>query len=493
MHFNKLQQLRNINPAWKLLCSDNAPLVISFLHLTFIKPNARDLLQTELIVKLDDFLYQLQLEQGEDAFPKSAYAYLEDWSHNDRGWLRKFYPDNANEPAFDLTPATEKAIVWLETLQEKQFVGTESRLLSLFDLLRQIVFGTDESPANRIAELEEQRAVIDRQIEAIKQGDLSIMGASAVKDRFMQFNQISRELLGDFRQIEQNFRNLDQKVREEIATWEGSKGQLLETVFGEQDAIADTDQGKTFNAFWDFLMSSQSQQELDELLSKVFNLEAVLSLNPDQRLKNIHYDWLEVGEQTQKMVQKLSSQLYRFLDNQVYLENKQLMIKLDEILNKAMQAKPLLVDDLHSKKLAKFTNLELPKIDLSFPMERKLFNPPIKQDLQTEVVADSGEQVVVDSLFTENFVDEIQLKQQITKLLQTKNQISLAEVLLEHPLKLGVAELVGYLSIATNSANSNYQIAWQASIDDDNQVSLTWQDLSGKQHQAWLPSIIFTR
>ena len=36
-----------------------------------------------------------------------------------------------------MTPATEKALVWLASLQERQPVATESRLMTVFDLLRQ--------------------------------------------------------------------------------------------------------------------------------------------------------------------------------------------------------------------------------------------------------------------------------------------------------------------------------------------------------------------
>ena len=48
---------------------------------------------------------------------------------------------------------------------------------------------------------------------------------------------------------------------ERIATWEGGKGVLLEEIFGNRDAIVDSDQGKTFPAFWDFLMSPARQEE----------------------------------------------------------------------------------------------------------------------------------------------------------------------------------------------------------------------------------------
>jgi hypothetical protein len=37
---------------------------------------------------------------------------------------------------------------------------------------------------------------------------------------------------------------------------------------GERDAIGRSDQGKSFQAFWEFLMSSRRQEELTELLDR---------------------------------------------------------------------------------------------------------------------------------------------------------------------------------------------------------------------------------
>ena len=106
--------------------------------------------------------------------------------------------------------------------------------------------------------------------------------------------------MSDFREVEQNFRMLDRSTRERIALWDGAKGALLESIFGERDAIADYDQGKSFRAFWDFLMSLERQEELSGLLEEVFSLQAVRDLKPDARLKRVHYDWLEAGEHTQR-------------------------------------------------------------------------------------------------------------------------------------------------------------------------------------------------
>jgi Protein of unknown function (DUF3375) len=78
-------------------------------------------------------------------------------------------------------------------------VGTESRLLTLFDLLRQMSEGSEADPKARIRELVKRRDDIDGEIERIQQGDVPLLDSTALKERFVQFASIARELLADFR------------------------------------------------------------------------------------------------------------------------------------------------------------------------------------------------------------------------------------------------------------------------------------------------------
>ncbi|MGM0417077.1 MAG: DUF3375 family protein, partial [Thermodesulfobacteriota bacterium] len=146
LDYTTLEYLRHNNPAWRLLRSDHAALVTSFLQRVFITPNVRSMPQAELVEALEDELFSLRQLHGEESFPRPAREYLNEWADNAKGWLRKFYPPDSDEPHFDLTPATEKAISWVESLNERTFVGTESRLMTLFDLLRQMCEGSETDP-----------------------------------------------------------------------------------------------------------------------------------------------------------------------------------------------------------------------------------------------------------------------------------------------------------------------------------------------------------
>lgn len=102
--------MRINHPAWRLLRSPHAPLVASFLHRVFIIPNVRVIAQSDLSEALEDELFILREQHGPGVFTDPAIKYLNDWAADDKGWLRKFYPNKSDEPHFDLTPATEKVL-----------------------------------------------------------------------------------------------------------------------------------------------------------------------------------------------------------------------------------------------------------------------------------------------------------------------------------------------------------------------------------------------
>lgn len=185
--FDTLEALRRQHPAWRLLQADSAALVASFLHRVFVLPNQRVISQSDLTEALEDTLHALREQRGAGVYPKGALEYLNDWAANDKAWLRKFYPPGTDEPHFDLTPATERALAWLQTLGQRSFVGTESRLLTLFDLLRQMNEGSQTDVELRLVELQRRRDAIDAEIERARAGDLMLLGDTALKERFTQF------------------------------------------------------------------------------------------------------------------------------------------------------------------------------------------------------------------------------------------------------------------------------------------------------------------
>ncbi|MFD6164535.1 DUF3375 domain-containing protein [Oerskovia sp. NPDC060287] len=512
MQHDDIDALRR-TPAWRLLRSDNAPLALSFLGTVFVEQNVRSIGEAELVSLLDDALYAIDgpdrparaqprpVAEGDEhatgdepavvsdavgpddahardahapgipadhptearRYPRSPKAYLDHWSAPEQGWLRKFYPTGSDEAHYDATPAVEKAVAWVTALRERSFVGTESRLNTVFELLRQLTVGTESDADARLRELEARRARIDEEIERVRAGQLSLLDAAAQRDRYQQLTGTAADLLADFREVEANFRNLDRDMRERITGWDGAKGDLLDAVVGSRSAIADSDQGRSFHAFYDFLLDRQRQEEFAELVEKVQALPALEEqVGPDdeaapgitgraagRRLRRIHYDWLDAGERTQSTVRVLSEQLRRFLDDQVWLENRRVIDILRSIEGHALALRDapdrLRLGAADTGPLA--TTMDSTSVDVHLPTERPLYRPQHQEPLASEGVTAGVADFDASALFTQVHVDPERLSRTVRDALRRRGQVSLAELVEESPLEQGLAELVTYLSL----------------------------------------------
>lgn len=472
MDRDRIEAMRRSEAAWRLLRADHAPLVLGFLGQVFIEENVRSLPLRDLEARLDDVLFAAN--QSETVYPRSAKDYLTDWSAPEAGWLRTTYPPGSDEPWADATPAVERAWAFLESLQARSFVGTESRLTTVFDLLRQIVHGAETDPDARLAELQRRRDLLDEEIERVRAGEIEVLDTVALRDRYAQLAATARELLADFRQVEDNFRALDRGLREQIADWHGSKGDLLDEVLGRRRGIAETDQGRSFQAFYDFLLAPDRQDEFRELLARTHELAAIDT--PDPRMSRIHHDWLDAGERTQQTVRQLSEQLRRFLDEQVWLENRRVVELVRAIESAALRLR----DDPPDLD----TVIDGIGVTVSLPTHRPLYTPAGRDPLADVVVTDADEQLDVSALFEQTYVDRERLVAGVRRALTHHTQVGLSELVRRHPLERGLAEVVTYLSLTDRT--------FDVVFDDSVRERMAWTD-GEVERTASVPRVTYVR
>ena len=477
MNYDEIDHLRTHHPAWSLLRSQNVALVMSFLGRVFVDHNVSDLPAGDLANELDDELYGLNRRLGEERYPRAAAEYLDEWASPERGWLRKFYPIGSDEAHYDVSPAVEKALLWVGDLRSRDFIGTESRLNTIFELLRQMVYGAEDDPERRLAELRRRRQEIDEEIGRAERGVIVRLDAVGQRDRFQQFSRTARELLSDFRQVEENFRRLDRNLREQIAGWTGSKGALLDDAVGSRNSIAESDQGRSFQAFYDFLLSHQRQTELTDLLGRLGDIEEVGGV--DERLSHIHFDWIDACERTQATVRQLSEQLRRFLDDQVWLENRRVIELLRSIEAKALDVR-------YTQGSPPGMEMDDTRITVGLPMERPLHRRATEMSLDNQGVTAGSEDFDSSALLRQIYIDRARLAANVWQELGPQEQVGLSEVLTDAPLQQGLAELIAYLSLAEPGlavvfdAERRHKVAWSAAGEEVERV-------------ADLPQVSFTR
>ena len=443
MTFDFLQTLRRNHPAWRLLCAEQAPLLAAFFYREFLAAHRRGIETEEILQDLDLFLYDVSQQTGELA-GRTPQEYLDRWT--EQGWLRKYAWHDAWY--YDLTATAQKAVDWLMSLHQRAFVGTESRLHTVFGLLQEIARDTDTDAARRADWLRGEIARLQAELAQVEAtGEVQPrLNALQVKERFLQAESTATALLADFREVEENFRMLTQQVRDEIVQWEKGKGELLAKVFQESDVIRDSEQGRSFAAFWRYLMAAQQQETFRATLRQISEVPAVQKLLPEHPLSDIGPQWLQAAAAVQQTIGQLSAQIRRYV-NEDYLQQEK------AIYQRIANIERLAVDVRQGGSLPKgdFLAIDAAAPAVVMPMERKLFAVPRPTQLENRTLTQgdaSGGKLT--PLFQQVSIDPQKLRQQIRDVRGTRPEVSLKEVLQAYPLQQGITELLAYLVLASH-------------------------------------------
>jgi len=90
-----------------------------------------------------------------------------------------------------------------------------------------------------------------------------------------------------------------------------------------------------------------------------------------------------------------------------------------------------------------------------------------------------------EALFSQVVVNKDSLKQVLAKALLEHSKISLADLLREHPLQHGLADLVVWLQMGSEMT--------QCMIDEENEDVVQWQTDEDLVKQVTLPHVLFVR
>lgn len=476
MTYEHLKNLKKYNQTLKLLNSDNFAMSISFFYFVFIKSGFITIEHKELLSLLDDYLYDIN-KTYDNLYPKSAKEYLDDFSSDKNGYLKKYH-GNEGELLYELTPYTQKALEILESLEKREFVGSRTKFNIIFELLEELIFETDLDDKERIKILQKQKNEIDKKIKAIKKKQDIRFDESRIKEHFMLIEEQARKLKYDFSQIEYNFRELNLSAMQSIAMANESKDSVLTSIFDIEESIRQSDQGKSFFAFWQVLTDSEKNEKFSYMLEHLYKLSTIKEFDKNQRLKNLKYDLLSNANKIVKVTSKLMEQLRRFLDERVWIENRKILELCKEIEQKAIDIKT------NPPTKREFISIDETKVKIDSVFEKSLYTIKKANDFKAEIKEDK-EDIDINSFYDIFFVDEEKLKNHISYLLQIHPQVTLKQIIEKFPIKKGVSEVVAYLSIAKSKEG--------CIIDKSTRDKLEIEDENKVKKIVTIPKIIFTR
>ncbi|MBN2824326.1 MAG: DUF3375 family protein, partial [Campylobacterales bacterium] len=360
----------------------------------------------------------------------------------------------------------------------KEFVGSRTKFNVIFELLEDLEFETHYSDEERIKALEAQKEAIDNQIEKIKTKQDIRFDSSRIKEHFMLLEETARKLKHDFTQIEYNFRELNTMAMEQIATREDGKAEVLDSIFLMEDSIREQNQGKSFFAFWQLLTDTQKSEKFSQMLDNLYQNEIIKAFDKEQSLRGLKYELLKNAQKVSSVSSSLIEQLRRYIDDRVWMENRRILELCKSIEKRALSIKE------NIPKSKNFYAIKGQKASIESVFEKPLYELKTKHDFVVNL-EQKGSSIDIDSLYQQFFIDEEELHANIKKILLHQPQCSLEDISKAFGIKKGVAEVIGYLSIAKNSDN--------ALIDNDRLVTLQIKDSNENIKSVKMPKVVFVK
>lgn len=436
-------------PTLQLLRAQNAPMLLAFLKQTFKREHKVAIPEGELRAALTAYLEELR-DKDPFAYPKSATEYLADWCDDAHGFLRRYYADDANEPLFELTTGSEKALLWLDSLRASRFVGTESRLESIFTGLDEILKYASADPDERIRRLEKEADEIRAEIDRIRAtGAVSSFSPVQINERYAQVLATARELLSDFRQVEENFKRIAREIAERQTQPGVTKGAIVGHLLDSHDALRQSEQGQSFFAFWNLLLSADRQERFQEQLERVVRLS---TLSEDHRgnqlLRRLISHLLREGEKVVESHQRMSTNLRRVLDTTHLNERRQIGELLQAIRNGALKFRDAPPADENFFQVEDFP-------DVFSAMSRPLWQAPESVSLTGKIENDE-EEIGIDELRRFRNLPQIrleELRRNVAACLEREPTVTLQQVLDFFPPRHGMMEVAGYIIVAAGEAH----------------------------------------
>lgn len=437
---------------------------MSFFFFAFKLKNRLQIPYSELKELLTEFLENVD-DDAKQEYTFLPQQFLDLWSNDNQGFIRKYFELNQDEPMTELTADTERALEWIQSLEKREFVGTQSRFLSIYESMKRIADQTEDDPDSRLSFLKEQRKKLDDEIKEIQAtGIVNRMDATQIRERFLNLIEDSRRLISEFRLVEDIFKDLTRKIKEKTLKEAVTKGEILREVLDAHDGLEESDQGRSFSAFWSFLISDTQQNQLRAFSERILETPEIREFvrkNPDRQLDasllKLKSQLLQVGQKVLKSKFRLSEELRKLLHQKALVENKR-------VLEIASEIKKLLLEH-RATFLASgqrdFTTLQ-DGLEIQLPLSRPLWKPSTESRFANKQLETSGETSVqalqnLTAIVNAPPISESELEARIENLLVDVGQVSLSEVVQVFPIQFGAFEVLGYLLIAAKSSQHMIQ------------------------------------
>lgn len=234
---------RHHHPAWQLLASRRAPLVLSCLKGLFESSHDgidADQARQDLADLLTEHAGQSDFEVEGDT---AALARREL-----REWIRRALIVE-REGRLYATDALDAGLRFVAELDGRIMTSTATRLAVVQREIERLAARLNPDPTHRAGYLREQIARLQAELAAVEQGHVDVASEDEATEGVRELYLLATSLRADFRRVEDSWRGADLRLRHAIVNESRHRGAVVDTLLDGHDALLQTAEGRVFHSF----------------------------------------------------------------------------------------------------------------------------------------------------------------------------------------------------------------------------------------------------
>jgi hypothetical protein len=322
------------HPAWQLLASRRAPLVLSCLQ-TLFESSQNGIPFEDALQSLADLLTQhanqSDFEIGAEDRLSLARRELRDWIK--RGLVVE------REGSLYATDALEAALRFVDALDNRIMTSTASRLSVVQREIEGVEAALNPDAKARAGHLRRQIQDFERQLAAVEAGHVDVLGQREALERIRDIFNLAMSLRADFRRVEDSWRETDRSLRHSIVSEQSHRGEIVDKLLDSHDSLLDTPEGRVFHGFQQQLSRSTELDDMKRRLRVILKHPfATIALSPGQH-SELRWLVMRLVKESELVIQarsRIERDVKGFLKTGLAAEHHRVGMLLNEIFRHAL-------------------------------------------------------------------------------------------------------------------------------------------------------------
>ncbi len=474
----ELYRVLRAQTAWSLLAADTGPETLAYLQ-TLLFDSERSLPNSVFVDRLQRLMNQTSAQTVDR---EAAASKIIQWRQ--QGYVVRTLSANDAEPLYELSVGAFEAIRFVSSQSVDRTSPTESRLEILIHAIKKLVDDTDADVSKRIARLRQEKKAIDQRIRDLRDGRVNPVSEIETEAQVYDILAMIENLDGDFLRVRNAFYALAEKIQSDVMDSEASRGKVIEQFFAGYDSIAESDAGRTFNAFYRFLSSELATREIDELVQELSERPFWDGLDERRResIGEVEGNLSMRARETQAVMKRLATSLRYFVQSREYQQNRRLTELIDKCRKLSLQIAREGAAHAHTDVFEAVQSF----VSIQSVGALSLFDP---QSAATggALAAAQPAQVDLAALAERLAAAEINyaaLRANIRAALEGREFVTIGDVLALFPARQGLASIVGYIHLAVAHAERS---------SAGRTETLRWKNRLGEQVRGICPVFLFRK